>query len=504
MDAMTQAGLRRQDLNITNLVPKQPRNNVFQLHKRKDVEEGIQDLRALIRRTQPNLVVALGNEASFALVDDWPSRDDTIYGATGIQDRRGYLWWNAELGCKVLTTLHPAACLMNRDPSGISGMLLLSDLLRAKEEAKSPELERPKRSVEVVTSTAQAEKASAAIRQAGIATADIECYDDQTLQCVGFAISPEQAYVFTEQTFEAAFRLLEDPEVGIIFQNGQFDLKFLKSRNGVTVQGYCGDPSIQWHCLWPEIAGAGIDSSGNRRGSKRTHKSLHFFASLYTKAQWWKDYETDDAGMYELNGKDCCITHEVWQKLDKEIDELGVRPIYEHELRLVWVCVDIDIRGIRVDDELRQESLAALEEERETYLKRLMELAEPLLRNRRDRLEKEHLFFQVKQCPCCNGGKKKAAQCWSCAGFESAPSKADLVDRGGDPTLLKAELEETILGRCTACGGVGSEEHFVFNPNSNDQQKELLYNILRVPKRYKGGSLTTDEEALKGLLGVIS
>ena len=142
-------------------------------------------------------------------------------------------------------------------------------------------------------------------KRQGYAACDIEIWDEQHLQCVGFAVSSEQAYVFTEQAFHPAFRLLRDPKLKLLFHNGQFDTYFLRTRNNVEVKGFVDDTIVRFHCCWPELAGKG------EAKSKRTQKSLRFLASLYTMDEYWKDYEVDEAGMYYLNGLDCMITYDL-------------------------------------------------------------------------------------------------------------------------------------------------------------------------------------------------
>lgn len=67
--------------------------------------------------------------------------------------------------------------------------------------------------------------------------------------------------------------------------------------------------------------------------------------------------------------------------------------------------------------------------------------------------------------------------------------------------MLKQELESTVLAPCRVCGGRGKWEEFVFNPASPVQVKMLLYEALGLPRRFNEGKLSTDENALRGLLG---
>jgi uracil-DNA glycosylase family 4 len=143
--ALLGAGLRRNDVNITNVANIQPRGNNFRAHKRGDVDLGRRELEDLVQGLRPNLVVTLGNEASFALIPEWPSRYGDIFSATGIEDRRGYIFDGFQ--GKVLATIHPAAVARQWIPWMT---LLTKDLSRAREEAEFPEVRRPKREVEIV------------------------------------------------------------------------------------------------------------------------------------------------------------------------------------------------------------------------------------------------------------------------------------------------------------------------------------------------------------------
>ncbi len=75
------------------------------------------------------------------------------------------------------------------------------------------------------------------------------------------------------------YNLLEDPDIELIFHNGQaFDIPLLE-RVGFTVNGYCFDTLIGHHLAWPE-----------------TPKKLGFVAPLYTGIPNWKSLvkeETD-------------------------------------------------------------------------------------------------------------------------------------------------------------------------------------------------------------------
>lgn len=423
-----------------------------------------------------NLIAAFGDRAVSACLGN----DQWQYGYA--RERRGYLWQGVQ-GNKVLSLMDPEDCVLRKDPSGINGMLLAADLEKAKKEAACHELVRISRNITVVHEYAvglQLRKRLAG-EMARVAC-DIECYDSERLQCIGFATSATEAYVFVGEALAAALEIVADPGVSKVFQNGAFDAYFLATRCHTCVANWQDDCMIAWHALWPEIAGKG------KAGSKQTRKSLAFLASLYTESpEWWKEYGGDDASMYELNGRDCCITFEIMTALRQELLEQDVMDIYRHEMSMMPVLVAIQERGLNVNNGVRLANLEELERRNHSVQQGLLRLAEPLLHERRLVLTKPHLFFGTARCRCCGGGSKKAAACWSCAGFDKAPSKR--------------QLGSAELGPCGVCNGVGKFETFEFNPASTQQQAELFYSVLKLPPRYNEGKLTVDEKALKNLLG---
>ncbi|KKK68473.1 hypothetical protein LCGC14_2943700, partial [marine sediment metagenome] len=358
--------------------------------------------------------------------------------------------------------------------------LLTRDLERAKRECRTSAIQRPKRRVTVVSSREDARQCVVQLKRSKRLSFDIEIDGEQRLLCVGFSPSEHEAVVFPAQFIDNISRLLESPWPRKLAANGQFDIHFLRTRNGIRVKGYRDDTQVAWHSCYPQLAGKQDDSS-----AQTTKKSVAFLASLFTLDAWWKDYDTDEMGMYELCGRDCCIEFDIMEQLDKLVDDLDVRDIYRHSMGLVDPCVDTQKRGILVDEPLRKERLKQLDKRIGTIGAELNQLVGPILEENRDH-ERFKLFEDKWTCPCCRNGRLKRVECWSCAGFDRRPNKKS--------------LGHTKLDVCRVCDGMGQRIATVFNPNSDTQVKILLYEFLKLPPRYSDGKLSGTTEKIRGLL----
>jgi hypothetical protein len=49
---------------------------------------------------------------------------------------------------------------------------------------------------------------------------------------------------------------------------------------------------------------------------------LRFLSSIYTRDRWWKDYDFEsEHERYALCGKDCCVTLEIAEKQQRQLEE---------------------------------------------------------------------------------------------------------------------------------------------------------------------------------------
>jgi uracil-DNA glycosylase len=251
----------------------------------------LERLKEHIALLNPNLVVAMGNAACWALL-----------GTGGITSLRGTTV-RSSLGVKVLPTFHPASLLYEGQWS--NRPIVIADLMKASREATYPEIRRPER--QIIISPNSVEEVEEWIdytldmRPWRLAV-DIETSGGM-IDTIGFARSPSQALVIPfgphryrrgqnfvvirpsrngqEATnyweFEEEVRVwhlikhLLEGGLDLVFQNGVYDLQYL-IRMGIRPNVCRDDTMLAWHSLFPEM-----------------RKSLGFIASILTDESAWKE-----------------------------------------------------------------------------------------------------------------------------------------------------------------------------------------------------------------------
>lgn len=221
---------------------------------------------------RPNIVVAVGNTASWAML-----------GQTSISLIRGAIAWSEKFGRKVLPTYHPAALLRqwNLRP------LVLADFMKAKRHDSSSEFHRPARRILIDPTLSEVirwtEKTlSNPPPRLGV---DIET-SQKLITCIGFASSRSEAIciplsgpgtgnnywpsVEDELKVREQLQKLLGSDIPKVFQNGVYDLQYL-FKDGYRVRACLEDTMLLHHSIFPELP-----------------KGLGFLGSCYTDEVSWK------------------------------------------------------------------------------------------------------------------------------------------------------------------------------------------------------------------------
>jgi uracil-DNA glycosylase family 4 len=313
-----------------------------------DMPTQLKELQEEINSIKPNCILALSSTALWALS-----------GKTDIVSHRGSILHG--MGTKFVPTYHPHDLLFSDKGAEFKGyynrQIMAFDFRRAKEESQNRELVLPNRTLEICRNSHQLAEFWHRYKNTHKKVyVDIESGNTCLPICVGFAFTPGHGICVPlwntngistipdsdlTQIWILVDAILRHHEV--VGQNFNYDRDRLK-RYGFTIPKFVGDTMYKAFAINPELP-----------------KSLGFNTSIYTREPFYKD-----EGMYfgSINdlftgcARDSCVTCEVDQNMDSDLDEIGQRKFYENFLmRLPDLYWGIEQQGFRVDSEARKRLL---------------------------------------------------------------------------------------------------------------------------------------------------
>ncbi len=375
---LSRAGLERSSCFVSNVCNHRPPRNaigewisdrktcpdptwkyIFGKWCHPNVAEGIDLLYKQIEEVQPKLIIALGNTPLWALT-----------GNTGIMKWRGSRLSPPGVQCNVLPTIHPAACLHQRDLVPILQM----DLKRAKaiyegrqnprkyQFLVAPTFEQASTYLDYLLTTANAgdnlllsgdlETRTGHIACFGIAASETEAI------CIPFLRDGDAGNPFywppSEETelIHKIIQLFLHPKISWVGQNFLYDCQYFH-------RFWCAVPSKVWDTM-----------IGHHSIYSTLRKGLDFLSSMYAEDHiYWKDEIKDwdpkvgEKQLWEYNCKDCCITWEIWHRIQEEQFHEGVSEHFLFQQSLFFPVLRMMNRGIRLDtsqrDKLRGELIKA-------------------------------------------------------------------------------------------------------------------------------------------------
>jgi uracil-DNA glycosylase family 4 len=419
---LMEVGIDPTEVFYTNICKYRPPNNKLEKFFLDDgvpnqlVLAGLIELKEEILRVSPNIIVAAGNFAMWALTKkakwlDYTKEGERIRGFSGIQTWRGSLLRCTLLprsvdfiGYKVLPTFHPS--YINREGMKDHGTFK-ADLAKVKEEAKSPILERPKREIilaetepkrlvayksggehfetwadipglhpdfsavwepmdqtreelreEFLCRLPKAQDADIFSTPLQLLTLDIEMQGPKC-HCVGVTNRRDRALVIPTRSMHDFFYMqsIATSGVGINAQNSMFDGAMMEWHLGCEIM-----PFIRFDTMFAAHS-AEIELP----------KGLDYLASVHTKMPYWKDMVTaadwkqiqqgkkDPSITYAYNGEDVWSQHEIAEvQILDQLDDPGVRSTFLFEMTLLVPLWHMSRRGIPIDKDLIAEKKAEL------------------------------------------------------------------------------------------------------------------------------------------------
>ena len=339
-----QAGIARYQCLVTNVARERPPANkisfFFEDKKctipKAKLIEWISELKSEIELYKPNIIIALGSIALWALT-----------GEKKISDFRGYvLPCTLVPGRKVLATYHPQA--VNYEwKLYFQTVLDLRKALRHSESSAMPESKQllyPNVSarqfieyMEMLIEHPEYDKLSVDVEtiQPGSHIEELGLSHDPNFGMSIFILKgrapalPEKDELMLWQTFA---RLIEKKK--IVMQNGAYDTGVLWHNNHILVEDIWMDTLIAAHICWPELP-----------------RDLGFLGSICLDVKPWKG----SSKTQEYNPADAANTLGIAEVLLEEIKRQGSVEQFAFEMSLIPVSLMLQLQGIKVDREKQKE-----------------------------------------------------------------------------------------------------------------------------------------------------
>lgn len=348
-ESLLKYGIRREDCFITYVCHYQPWKNKFEyLLDTKELSDGQIELWELLTRYRPNCILALGNQALYALTTK-----------TGITKWRGSILNNFIPGVagsgvptKVLASLHPSYVLRDASYSPTFDF----DIRRFAEECKFPELKLPEREYVLLDHKSDnLEYWVSELCNADKLAVDIETVRDSVhILCIGFSPRPNLgvciAYNGNNALIRDVVERILESQAKKIFHFGTFDVQVLRE-NGHKVENYWWDTMAAQHTMWCELP-----------------RSLAYLTSIYTREPYYKHIggdnipddikgwsdKTNREDLYRYNCTDVCVTIEIQEQQEVEINEnKGWIRYFKYKMEQIQLALEISSYGLPIDEERR-------------------------------------------------------------------------------------------------------------------------------------------------------
>jgi uracil-DNA glycosylase len=352
------AGINPNELWITSVskfyVPPGPKGKRIPFAVRAknygvDFEAQLNDLRLEINTIKPNCILALGNTALWALT-----------GKDGINDFRGSILYSG-YGSKCVPSFNPVQLGYQAEgqvefKGYYNRQLMVFDFKRAYEESKTNELNLPVRNLEICHSAYDLYRFIDTYKDKIKLSVDIEAGGTCLPVCIGLAFNKHHGMTVPlwnqdgissmsdaelVQIWTLLANLLYNKE--IIGQNFNYDRDKIK-RLGFIIRKLKSDIMLKGFAINPELP-----------------KRLAFNQSIYTREPFYKDegmYHGSINDLFKGCARDSCVTYEIDENMDPDLDELHQRGFYENFLmKLPELYLEIENNGFGINPIKRDELL---------------------------------------------------------------------------------------------------------------------------------------------------
>lgn len=312
-----------------------------------NLAEQINDLQHEINAIKPNCILALGGSALWALT-----------GKGSLGSFRGSILFGS--GTKVVSTYNPEHLSWQATDVEFKGywnkLIMAFDTNRAIKQSLFKEYIVPHRTLRICRSSYELAEYLNKYKHCRKMAVDIEAHGSCLPACVGLAFNKSEGMTvplwnkddlstIPDSDLVQMWLLLAEAlwMKDIIGQNFNYDRDKLY-RLGFAIRDVYSDTMMKAQALNPELP-----------------KGLAFNVSLYTEEPFYKDdgmYHGSVADLLIGCARDACVTYEVDEAMESELDEIGQRDFYYNFLmKLPPLYWHIEQNGMKVDPAKRDELL---------------------------------------------------------------------------------------------------------------------------------------------------
>lgn len=273
-------GLRRSDIAYMNLCNYRPAENKFENCLGTDqLEEGVHEVREVIKKKKPNVVVALGAWPLFYLTGQCGTEKERPKPGSGIMLYRGSrLPMTDNPNQKVFATYHPSFVLRTWSWNPV----FFHDLSKAVEDSQFPDFRYPEYDEyidppsDILATLVEEAKAAEWI------SLDIETFRGGEFSCVGFAYRNKTGrdigvcITYQRPDLWRFAKEIWECNTPKILQYGTYDISFMRYFYRWKIGGYYNN--VGWDTY---VASASIYPDFPRR--------LDFLCSVYTRMPYYKE-----------------------------------------------------------------------------------------------------------------------------------------------------------------------------------------------------------------------
>ena len=357
---LSASGMDPDSVRYENIMNRKPEGNRFDEFLKTpegiaEVKAAAADLISRIRERKPNVVLLMGARPL-----------EFILGKRDVSAWRGHFQWCEALGCKVMVTYHPSACLrqLNVDKTmkpGQFAALADIDIKKAVLSASTHDLILPEYTLVLQPTYQQVMDSLDRLEKASLISFDIET-SGRAMTCIGFSDSTDWSICIPLEmiggekltpfwtdpqqrvnVFRRVAALLES-DIPKLAQNGQFDMFILASTFGIKVRNLVWDTLVAAHNLYCDLP-----------------KDLGTLISLYTQMPYhknWQEQGGGNMGLWRYNALDALVTYHIYLAQKKEMEELGILQHYQSITQPLIPClVEMQLVGVKVDTELRDKAI---------------------------------------------------------------------------------------------------------------------------------------------------